>query len=93
MLTGVSGSGKSTLLGLLAGLDLPTTGEVWLSGQRLSDLDGEVSRVNQLVAAQRESLVRQFTALETAISQMQSTSNFLSAQLASLTGLTSQTTG
>ena len=36
---GVSGSGKSTLLGLLAGLDLPSEGEVWLSGQRLNDLD------------------------------------------------------
>jgi putative ABC transport system ATP-binding protein len=38
-IVGVSGSGKSTLLGLLAGLDLPTTGEVWLAGQRLNDLD------------------------------------------------------
>ena len=36
---GVSGSGKSTLLGLLAGLDLPSSGEVWLAGQRLNDLD------------------------------------------------------
>ncbi len=36
---GVSGSGKSTLLGLLAGLDLPTTGEVFLSRYRLNDLD------------------------------------------------------
>jgi len=36
---GVSGSGKSTLLGLLAGLDLPTDGEVWLSGERLTALD------------------------------------------------------
>jgi putative ABC transport system ATP-binding protein len=36
---GVSGSGKSTLLGLLAGLDLPSAGEVFLSGHRLNDLD------------------------------------------------------
>jgi putative ABC transport system ATP-binding protein len=36
---GVSGSGKSTLLGLLAGLDLPSAGEVFLSGYRLNDLD------------------------------------------------------
>ncbi len=36
---GVSGSGKSTLLGLLAGLDQPTTGEVYLSRHRLNDLD------------------------------------------------------
>ncbi len=36
---GVSGSGKSTLLGLLAGLDTPTQGEVWLAGQNLTALD------------------------------------------------------
>jgi putative ABC transport system ATP-binding protein len=29
-LTGPSGSGKSTLLGLIAGLDAPSTGEVWI---------------------------------------------------------------
>ena len=36
---GASGSGKSTLLGLLAGLDQPTSGELWLFDQRLNDLD------------------------------------------------------
>jgi putative ABC transport system ATP-binding protein len=36
---GASGSGKSTLLGLLAGLDDPTSGEVWLCGQHLGALD------------------------------------------------------
>ena len=36
---GVSGSGKSTLLGLLAGLDLPTTGRIHLVGECLNDLD------------------------------------------------------
>jgi putative ABC transport system ATP-binding protein len=38
-IAGVSGSGKSTLLGLLAGLDLPSAGEVYLSRYRLNDLD------------------------------------------------------
>ncbi|NKQ10692.1 ABC transporter ATP-binding protein [Pseudomonas sp. SST3] len=36
---GTSGSGKSTLLGLLAGLDLPSSGEVHLAGHLLGDLD------------------------------------------------------
>ena len=36
---GRSGSGKSTLLGLLAGLDLPSDGEVVLAGHTLNRLD------------------------------------------------------
>ena len=36
---GASGSGKSTLLGLLAGLDLPSTGRVVLDGTDLGSLD------------------------------------------------------
>jgi len=38
-LVGPSGAGKSTLLALLAGLDLPSSGEVILAGQPLTTLD------------------------------------------------------
>ncbi len=36
---GPSGSGKSTLLSMLAGLDLPTEGDVWFGDVRLRDMD------------------------------------------------------
>jgi putative ABC transport system ATP-binding protein len=38
-LSGPSGSGKTTLLNLLSGLDVPTSGQVTLAGQRLGALD------------------------------------------------------
>lgn len=40
-ITGSSGSGKSTLLGLMAGLDVPTSGSVHLMGHSLFSLDEE----------------------------------------------------
>ena len=38
---GASGSGKTTLLGILAGLDLPTAGDVWLDGDRITAMPEE----------------------------------------------------
>jgi len=38
-LVGPSGAGKTTLLALLAGLDRPTTGNVWLCGENLTSMD------------------------------------------------------
>jgi putative ABC transport system ATP-binding protein len=40
-IVGPSGSGKSTLLGILAGLDLPSSGSVSLNGQDITVMDEE----------------------------------------------------
>ncbi|WP_313346979.1 ATP-binding cassette domain-containing protein [Stenotrophomonas sp.] len=40
-IVGASGSGKTTLLGLLAGLDLPSRGDIALAGATLGTLDEE----------------------------------------------------
>jgi len=45
-LVGASGAGKSTLLALLAGLDLPSSGRVWLAGTEITHLsEDERARV------------------------------------------------
>ncbi len=36
---GSSGAGKSTLLRLIAGFEAPSTGEIWLSGEKVSSVD------------------------------------------------------
>jgi len=65
---GRSGSGKTTLLSLLAGLDTPTAGEVWLSGQRIDTLneDGRAAaRAGKVgFVFQSFQLLGGFTALE-----------------------------
>lgn len=40
-LLGSSGSGKSTLMNLIAGLDRPTSGTIWVEGQELGKLASE----------------------------------------------------
>ncbi len=43
-IVGESGSGKSTFLSLLAGLDLPTRGKVYVGGEDMADLNRDLYR-------------------------------------------------
>ena len=67
-IVGASGSGKSTLLGLMAGLDISSSGEIFLDGHELSSLDEEERAVlrGQLVGFVFQSfqLLPSLTALE-----------------------------
>jgi len=45
-LLGESGSGKTTLLRLIAGFEQPTSGEIWMSGERLDTMPPYKRRVN-----------------------------------------------
>ncbi|MCE2989222.1 MAG: ABC transporter ATP-binding protein [Nitrosomonadaceae bacterium] len=67
-IVGASGSGKSTLLGLMAGLDIPSEGEVSIAGESLFalDEDGRAKLRGRLVGFVFQSfqLLPSLTALE-----------------------------
>lgn len=67
---GASGSGKSTLLHLLAALDTPDSGEVWIGGERIDRLDERAltrfRRRGVGVVFQQFNLLPTMTALENA---------------------------
>lgn len=67
-IVGESGSGKTTLLSILAGLDVPTDGQVWLAGNELSALteDGRARLRKQYVGFvfQTFQLLGSLTAIE-----------------------------
>lgn len=44
-ITGKSGSGKTTLLKIIAGLEVPTSGEIWINGMNISNLNEEARTV------------------------------------------------
>ena len=67
-IVGASGSGKSTLLGLLAGLDTPSSGEIWLDGVPIHNLvEAELASVRGSKIGfvfQSYQLIQTLTALE-----------------------------
>lgn len=69
-IAGPSGSGKSTLLHLIGGLDKPTSGEIYLGGQRVDRLnkkEGAALRLDKLgFVFQAYNLIPVLTALENA---------------------------
>jgi len=67
-IVGASGAGKSTLLGLLAGLDVPSEGKIWLDGVEITEMDEDgraALRANNVgFVFQSFHLVSSLTALE-----------------------------
>lgn len=67
-IVGASGSGKSTLLSLLAGLDIPNRGGVWLLGHALHEMNEEdrarFRRTHLGFIFQSFQLFAEYTALE-----------------------------
>ena len=70
-IVGPSGSGKTTLLGLLAGLDMPSTGQVFFQGQQLTSMDEDQRAAMRASAVgfvfQSFHLLASLTALENAM--------------------------
>jgi len=71
----------------------PATGQLKTIGDgfddRIETIDEGIDRVNELIDSRRNALIEEFAGLEVTISQLQTTSNFLAAQLTSLVSLTS----
>ena len=71
-ITGKSGSGKSTFLSLLAGLDVPTEGNLYIDGKDIKEIDRDDYRMNHAaVIYQAFHLFPLLTVLENVMFPMQ----------------------
>lgn len=71
-ITGKSGSGKSTFLSLLAGLDVPTEGTLYIDGKDIREIDRDAYRMNRAsVIYQAFHLFPLLTVLENVMFPMQ----------------------
>ena len=74
-IVGASGSGKSTLLSLLAGLDTPTEGEIWMCGQNLASMNEDQRAAHRArhvgFVFQNFQLISHLTALENVMLPME----------------------
>ena len=68
VIAGESGSGKTTLLNLIAGFEMPNSGEIWLAGREISGLpEAELAAVRSKMLGfvfQFHYLLADFSALE-----------------------------
>lgn len=70
-ITGVSGTGKSTLLSIIAGLDLPTSGEILYEGQNIAKMNRDEYRSKKTgVIFQSYNLLQNATAAENVVLSM-----------------------
>ena len=68
ILFGKPKAGKTTLLSLLAGLDVPTNGQIFYNGEDLSKISRDKYRANEIgVIFQSYNLLSHLTALENVI--------------------------
>lgn len=70
-ITGASGAGKSTLLSLIAGLDIPASGEILYDGQNIAGINRDEYRSKKMgVIFQSYNLLQNATAAENVLLSM-----------------------